>query len=286
MSAPINTPTTEIFRKDLFVGKVAFVTGGGSGICKGMTEALMRHGCDAVIVSRTQSKLDEAAKELEAATGRTCYAVAGDVRKPEDLINAVQKTMDKFGRIDIVVCGAAGNFLSPVEHLSYRAFKTVVEIDLLGTFNTIKACLEPLKASGNGVIINVTAALQYSGSPLQVHAVSAKSGVDGMTKTMAVELGRYGIRVNGIAPGPIEGTEGMSRLMPPGMEDGFLDSIALRRMGQVRDIEHATLYLASDAGAYVTGTVLVVDGGSWFAQNGPLGMGLNMFLAKGKGNKL
>ncbi|KAJ3359910.1 hypothetical protein GGF32_008927 [Allomyces javanicus] len=286
MSTAKSTPTTDIFRKDLFVGKVAFVTGGGSGICKGMTEALMRHGCDAVIVSRTQSKLDEAAKDLEAATGRTCYAVAGDVRKPEDMINAVQKAMDKFGRIDILVCGAAGNFLSPVEHLSYRAFKTVVEIDLLGTFNTIKACLEPLKASGNGVVINVTAALQYSGSPLQVHAVSAKAGVDGMTKTMAVELGRYGIRVNGIAPGPIEGTEGMARLMPPGMEDGFLDTIALRRMGQVRDIEHATLYLASDAGAYVTGTVLVVDGGSWFAQNGPLGMGLNLFLAKGKGNKL
>ncbi|KNE71491.1 hypothetical protein AMAG_15711 [Allomyces macrogynus ATCC 38327] len=300
MSSPKSTPTTDIFRKDLFVGKVAFVTGGGSGICKGMTEALMRHGCDAVIVSRTQSKLDEAAKELEAATGRTCYAVAGDVRKPEDMINAVQKAMDKFGRIDILVCGAAGNFLSPVEHLSYRAFKTVVEIDLLGTFNTIKACLEPLKASGNGVVINVTAALQYSGSPLQVHAVSAKSGVDGMTKYVLLhgpwpwKLGRYGIRVNGIAPGPIEGPRGWPyallllslRLMPPGMEDGFLDTIALRRMGQVRDIEHATLYLASDAGAYVTGTVLVVDGGSWFAQNGPLGMGLNLFLAKGKGNKL
>ncbi|KAI9224329.1 hypothetical protein BC828DRAFT_424820 [Blastocladiella britannica] len=280
----MTTPTTDIFQKNLFTGKVAFVTGGGSGICRAMCSALMLHGADAVIVSRTQSKLDIAARELEAATGRKCLAVAGDVRKPEDMINAVQKALDTYGRIDIVIAGAAGNFLAPAEHLSYRAFRTVIEIDLIGTYNTIKACLEPLKRS-KGTIINVTATLQYAGNPMQAHAASAKNGVDALTRVLSMELGRYGINVNGIAPGPIEGTEGITRLMPPSVSTDFVNSIPIRRLGTVKDIEHATLYLASDAGSYVTGTVLVVDGGAWMNTNGIMAMGLDMMLAQGDNRK-
>ncbi|ORZ35304.1 hypothetical protein BCR44DRAFT_116691 [Catenaria anguillulae PL171] len=280
----MSVPTTDVFRADLFKGKVAFVTGGGSGICKGMTEALMRHGCDAVIVSRTQSKLDAAAKELEAATGRTCLPVAADVRNPQEVIAAVDKAMAKFGRIDILVAGAAGNFLAPAEHLSYRAFSSVIDIDLKGTFNTIKACIEPLKQS-KGCVINVTATLQYAGTPMQSHAASAKNGVDALTKVMAMELGRYGIRVNGIAPGPIEGTEGITRLMPPNMTADYINTIPVRRLGTIGDIEHATVYLASEAGSYVTGTVLVVDGGSWMNQNTPMWMGLEMMLQQGPRSK-
>ncbi|KAI9151159.1 peroxisomal 2 4-dienoyl-CoA reductase sps19 [Blastocladiella emersonii ATCC 22665] len=280
----MKTPTTDIYSPNLFAGKVAFVTGGGSGICKGMTEALMRHGCDAVIVSRTLAKLEVAAKELEAATGRKCLPVAADVRKPEEVIAAVAKAMETFGRIDIVVAGAAGNFLAPAERLSYRAFKTVIEIDLVGTYNTIKACLEPLKQS-KGTVINVTATLQYAGTPMQTHAAAAKNGVDSMTRTLAVELGQYGIRVNGIAPGPIEGTEGIARLMPPGMNKAYINTIPVRRMGTIRDIEMATLYLASEAGSYVTGTVLVVDGGSWMTQTAVMMMGMEEMKKQAK-NKL
>ncbi|KAL7753862.1 peroxisomal 2 4-dienoyl-CoA reductase sps19 [Sorochytrium milnesiophthora] len=272
-----------VFRNDILAGKVAFVTGGGSGICKGMTEALLRHGCRAVIVSRTLSKLEEAAKEMSAATGQECFAIAADVRKPEEIVAAVEKTMDKFGRIDILVCGAAGNFLSPMEHLSYRAFRTVIEIDLIGTFNTIKACIEPLKRS-KGSVINVSATLQYAGTPLQSHAASAKSGIDAMTKVLAMELGGYGVRVNAIAPGPIENTEGISRLTPPGSGDSFVKSIPLKRLGTIADIENATLYLVSDAGSYVTGTILVVDGGSWMTTTGLMYPAvLDMFLKQKKG---
>lgn len=137
--------------------------------------------------------------------------IPADVRKPADVENAVQKTIEKFGRIDFLINGAAGNFLAPFQNLSYNAFRTVVEIDLLGTFNLTKAAAEHIKAA-KGSIINVSATLYYTGLPYQQHAGSAKAAVDALTKHWAVEFGPFGVRVNGIAPGPIADTEGMSRL--------------------------------------------------------------------------
>ncbi|CAG8717686.1 3876_t:CDS:2 [Gigaspora margarita] len=179
--------TEQIFKNDILKGKVAFVTGGGSGICKGMTEAMLRHGAKAAIISRSQDKLDKAAEEMRKeidlnfgsdTTSNLTHdmynnlhctyvyeffsAIAADVRKPEDIIKAVELTIEKFGRIDILVNGAAGNFLSAIETLSYRAFRTVIEIDLIGTFNTSKACFPHLKKS-KGVVINVSANLHYQG---------------------------------------------------------------------------------------------------------------------------
>ncbi|KAF0519165.1 2,4-dienoyl-CoA reductase [Gigaspora margarita] len=173
--------TEQIFKNDILKGKVAFVTGGGSGICKGMTEAMLRHGAKAAIISRSQDKLDKAAEEMRKEIGAEVLAIAADVRKPEDIIKAVELTIEKFGRIDILVNGAAGNFLSAIETLSYRAFRTVIEIDLIGTFNTSKACFPHLKKS-KGVVINVSANLHYQATLYQSHAMAAKAGVDALTR--------------------------------------------------------------------------------------------------------
>lgn len=181
---------------------------------------------------------------MSAKYGKDVLAVQSDVRDPAAMEDAVKKTIEKFGKIDILICGAAGNFLAPAEKLTAKGFKTVVEIDLLGTFNTIKAVFPHLKAS-QGCIINISATLQYLGNPYQIHASSAKAGVDAMTRTMAVEWGKFGIRVNGIAPGPIASTEGMRKLTPPGYEGVGEAVVPMKRFGSITDIEHAALFLVS-----------------------------------------
>ncbi|KAF9934162.1 hypothetical protein FBU30_003186 [Linnemannia zychae] len=252
-------PTTSIFKDDILKGKVAFVTGGGSGICKGMAEALARHGAKVTIVGRTLSKLEAAAKEMRASTGSEILTAAADVRDHKQVQAAVDKHMAKFGRLDILINGAAGNFLCLAQHLSFNAFRAVIEIDVIGTFNVTKCCFPHLKES-KGSIINVSATLHYNGQIFQSHVSAAKAAIDAMSLVWANEWGPLGIRSNCIAPGPIANTEGMSRLAMDGEE---AVRVPIGRMGQVRDIEHATLYLASEAGSYVTGQVLIVDGGNW-----------------------
>jgi len=198
---------------------------------------------------------------MRASTGGEIFAVAGDVRDPKQVQAAVDQHMAHYGRLDILVNGAAGNFLSLSQHLSFNAFRSVIEIDLIGTFNTTRVCFPHLKAS-KGNIINVTATLQFNGQVFQSHACAAKAGVDAMSLVWANEWGPLGIRSNCIAPGPIANTVGMSKLSP-GDAEGDSVKIPIGRMGEIRDIEHATLYLASEAGAFVTGQTLVVDGGNW-----------------------
>ncbi|KAF8067047.1 2,4-dienoyl-CoA reductase [Lyophyllum atratum] len=251
--------STSIFKPEIFKGKVLFCTGGGSGICRGMTEALMRHGANAVIVGRKLDRLTQAAKELSEATGKTCIPAQGDVRDPKTLQEAVRKTVEKFGRIDFVICGAAGNFLAPISGLSENAFRTVIEIDTLGTYNTIKATIAHVRAS-KGSYIHVSATLHYNGTPFQAHVSAAKAGVDALSAVLAVEEGPHGVRSNVIAPGPIGGTEGMDRLS---IKTGGVreTSYPAGRMGHVNDIANAAVFLFSDAAAYITGQVLPVDGG-------------------------
>jgi len=187
-----------IFQPNLFKGKVIFVTGGSSGICYGQTEAMMGLGCDAAIFGRRLALAQSSAKAMEQKTGRKCLPLNGDVRNYEDLVKAVEKTVQEYGKIDYVICGAAGNFLSAVEALSPNAFKTVVEIDLLGTFNTIKAALPELRKT-KGSIIAVSATLQVGATHLQAHASAAKAGVDTLIRNVCVEYGPFGIRANTIA---------------------------------------------------------------------------------------
>ncbi|KAF5346499.1 hypothetical protein D9756_010042 [Leucocoprinus leucothites] len=253
--------STAIFKPDLFKGKVLFCTGGGSGICRAMTAAMMRHGADAVIVGRKLDRLSQTAKELSEATGRTCVPAQADVRQPHTLKDAVATATDKFGRIDFVICGAAGNFLAPISGVSENAFRTVVEIDTIGTYNTIKATLPHIRAS-KGSYIHVSATLHYRGTPYQAHVSAAKAGVDALSAVLAVEEGPHGVRSNVISPGPISGTEGMERLSPKGSQTGHFPGTPAGRMGDVEDVANATVFLFSDAAAFITGQVLPVDGGT------------------------
>jgi len=226
-----------------------------------MTEAVMRHGADAVILGRKIDRLTQTAKELSEATGRTCIPFQADVRQPKMLKEAVEKTIEKFGRIDMVICGAAGNFLAPISGLSENAFKTVMEIDTLGTYNTIKATLPHVRKS-RGSYIHVSATLHYKGTPYQVHVSAAKAGIDALSAVLAVEEGPHGVRSNVIAPGPIKGTEGMDRLAPIGSSTRKTVSAPAGREGEIQDVANATVFLFSDVAAFITGQVLPVDGGA------------------------
>ncbi|MCA9601728.1 MAG: SDR family oxidoreductase [Polyangiales bacterium] len=254
---------SQVFAKDLLSGRVAFVTGGASGICRAVTRKLMAHGADAVIVSRTQEKLDAAARELRAETGRRCVGLRADVRKPEEVEAAVKGALEQFGRLDVVVNGAAGNFLCPAAQLSYNAFRTVMDIDTNGTFNVSKAAFEAWLRDHGGSIINISATLHYGATPLQAHASAAKAAIDSLTRTLALEWGRLDIRVNAIAPGPIDETEGVSRLVPPDLRKKMEDAIPMGRFGRADEIGDVALFLASDAASLLTGSILVADGGAW-----------------------
>jgi 2,4-dienoyl-CoA reductase [(3E)-enoyl-CoA-producing], peroxisomal len=212
-------------------------------------------------MSRKIENLEAMRSSVEAAGGE-CLAVAADVRDFAAVEAAVAATMDRYGRIDIVVNGAAGNFLCAAEQLSSNGFGTVLDIDTKGTFNVCRAAVEHLKSS-RGQVLNISATLHYLATPMQIHVSAAKAGVDAITRNLAVEWGGYGIRVNGIAPGPIEDTEGMKRLLPDAIKDKMRRKIALGRFGRIADIESAALFLCSDAASYITGVTLVVDGGSW-----------------------
>ncbi|CAL1697169.1 unnamed protein product [Somion occarium] len=258
--------STAVFKETIFDGKVLFCTGGGSGICKRMTEAVMRHGANSVIVGRNLDRLTTSAEELSNATGRTCIPAKADVREPNQLRDAVSKAITKFGRIDFVIC--AGNFLSPISGLSENGFKTVMQIDTMGTFNTIKATVPHLRVT-KGAYIHVSATLHYRATPFQAHVSAAKAAVDALSAVLAIEEGPYGIRSNVIAPGPIGGTEGYDRLSAsdPHEPEGYVQKVynrtmPLGRVGHVQDIANAAVFLFSDAANFITGQVLPVDGGN------------------------
>lgn len=250
-----------IFRADILAGRVALVTGGGTGLCKGIARAFAAHGAEVCLVSRKPDVLAAAASEIARDTGAAVMAAPADVRQPDQVNGAFAACLDRFGRLDILVNGAAGNFLAPAATLTPNGFRTVVEIDLLGSFHACKAAFEPLQKSGRGLVLNISATLHYHGTPLQAHAAAAKAGVDSLTRTLAVEWGHLGIRVNAIAPGAIGDTEGMRRLAPGEVGKRLVEQIPLGRFGTIEDIAGCALYLASDAATWITGAVFVVDGG-------------------------
>jgi peroxisomal 2,4-dienoyl-CoA reductase len=277
---------SSIFVDNILKGRVAFVTGGGTGITGGVARALAEAGANVALVSRRIEHLEPAAKAINDARSNArgisptvregsegenanigeAFAVAADVRNPEEVEQALGATVERFGRIDIVVNGAAGNFLCAAEELSPNGFGTVVDIDLKGTFNVCRAAFAELKKN-QGQILNISATLHYLGTPMQIHVSAAKAGVDALTKNLAVEWGRYGIRVNAIAPGPIGDTEGMKRLVPEPIKEKLKQRIPLGRFGLIEDIENAAVFLCSDAASYINGAILVVDGGQWLAAN-------------------
>ena len=251
---------TRFFPADTFKGTTVFVTGGGSGINLGIARNFAALGANVAICGRKQDKLDRAAEELRAL-GAKVHAEAADVRDAGRLETVIGNAAAALGPIGVLVCGAAGNFPIPAEELSPNGFKTVVDIDLIGSFNATRAAFEQLKAT-RGSVIFISAGMAYVPFPYQVHAGAAKAGIDMMMKNLALEWGKYGIRSNSIVPGPIEGTEGMKRLGGENYESSRYRSIPLGRFGAIDEIGQAAVFLASPLAGYVTGTVLVVDGGS------------------------
>ena len=251
----------KFFAENILQGKVAFVTGGGTGITGGIARALAEAGAKIAITSRKMENLEKMRETIEAGGGM-CFAVAADVRDFQAVEKAVAETIARFGKIDIIVNGAAGNFLCAAEELSPNGFATVVDIDAKGTFNVCRAAFAELKKS-RGQILNISATLHYLATPYQIHVSAAKAAVDAITRNLSVEWGKYGIRANGIAPGPIEDTEGMSRLIPEPIKENLKKRIPLQRFGRIADIENAAIFLCSDAANYINGVTLVVDGGHW-----------------------
>lgn len=254
------------FQADVLAGKVALITGGSSGIGFEITRQLGLHGASVAITGRRSAVLEEATRSLRDE-GIHAICIQGDVRKPEDCQRWADETVRQLGGLNILVNCAAGNFLAAAEMLSPNGFRTVMEIDTMGTFQMSRAAHGPLKKSGDGCIVNISATLHYGATFYQVHVSAAKAGVDSLTRSMALEWGEDGIRSNGVAPGPISGTAGMSKLMP-GSSDEAKDAAAaaeipLGRMGRKWDIAMAVLYLASPAAGFVSGHVMVVDGAAW-----------------------
>jgi NAD(P)-dependent dehydrogenase (short-subunit alcohol dehydrogenase family) len=249
-----------VFSAGLLTGKHALVTGGGSGINLRIAQRLAEQGASVSLIGRTREKLDAAAASIQEAGGKA-QGFPADVREYEVLAAAIGAAREKFGPLDVVVCGAAGNFPAPAIGMSANGFKAVVDIDLLGTFNTLRAAFEYLKRPG-AAIINISATQAFTPMPFQAHVCAAKAGVDMLTRTLAMEWGPQGVRVNSIAPGAVDETEGMSRLVPtPEIRKMVTNAIPLRRFATKDEIADLALFLCSDAAQYITGTVIVCDGG-------------------------
>jgi len=249
-----------VFREHLLRGKAAFITGGGSGINLRIAERLAEHGAGVALLGRTQEKLDRAAESIRAAGGKA-LAVAGDVRDYAALQGALARVREEFGEIDILVCGAAGNFPAAAVGMSANGFKAVVDIDLLGTFNTCRAAYEYLRKPGASVV-SISATHAFTPIPMQSHVCAAKAGVDMLSKTLAMEWAEAGVRVNVIAPGPVDETEGMRRLAPtPEIREKVRAGVPLRRFASKDEIADLALFLCSEAASYITGAVYVCDGG-------------------------
>lgn len=242
--------------------KTAFVAGGSSGINLGIAKRFAREGLKVAILSRKQEKIDAALEEIRGqGAGVEAMGFAADVRDYEAVDTALRQTAELWGSVDALVSGAAGNFLAPAAALSPNGFKTVVDIDLIGTFNVMRAAYAYVTKPGAS-IINISAPQSFVPYPLQAHANAAKAGVDQLTRTLAIEWGPEGVRLNAIIPGPIEGTEGMARLAPT--EDSaqnVIDVLPIKRMGTVEDVADLAAFLISEQASYITGTVIPVDGG-------------------------
>ncbi|CAG8354659.1 unnamed protein product [Penicillium nalgiovense] len=302
MPLPKTEYLSDSWKDGIFANKVVFCTGGAGTICSAQVRALVHLGANACIIGRNVEKTERVAQDI--ATARPGVKVIGigsvDVRKLENLQEAVERCVKELGGIDFVIAGAAGNFLASIEQLSVNAFKSVMDIDVLGSYNTLKATLPYLRESASkhrmdsktrgctigrpeplsivatdnpsvqpspigtgGRIIFVSATIHYRGMPFQSHVSVAKAGIDALSHSVAIEYGPRGLTSNIIAPGPIAQTEGLERLLPSDALEAYTKAQPLGRFGHVRDIADATVYLFSDTGSYVSGQTLVVDGANW-----------------------
>ncbi|MBR0669623.1 SDR family oxidoreductase [Roseomonas soli] len=268
VSAEAAHPKRQVFSRDALAGRVALITGGSSGIGLGIADVFADLGANLVLTGRRPDKLEEAAERL-APSGARILTIASDVRDYAATQGVIERTVAEFGRLDVLVNNAAGNFNCPFEEMTPNGWRAVVDIDLNGTFNFCHTAFKALKASPyGGRIINISLAQVSSGWPGAAHAASAKAGVTALTRSLAVEWGPHGIRVNNVLPGPIEGTEGLRRLYEArGEGEKELNRMALGHFGETDDIGLSCAFLASPAGDFITGCDMTVDGGRWLKRS-------------------
>ncbi|MFP9099633.1 SDR family oxidoreductase [Flavobacterium sp. RHBU_24] len=259
--------TNKMLRDDALAGKVIVVTGGGSGLGKSMTRYFMELGAKVAITSRDLDKLQATAQELEAETGGACLAVQCDVRNYDEVENMLKVVLDTWGKADVLLNNAAGNFISPTERLSAHAFDTIIDIVLKGSKNCTlafgKHWIDTKQESST--ILNIVTTYAWTGSAYVVPSATAKAGVLAMTRSLAVEWAKYGIRSNAIAPGPFPTKGAWDRLLPGDLREQFdlAKKVPLKRVGDHQELANLAAYLVSDFSAYVNGEVITIDGGEW-----------------------
>ena len=259
-----------MFKDNLLNDKTIVVTGGGSGLGKSMARRFGELGANLVISGRRKEVLEEAAHEF-SQQNIDVLTCPGDVRKIEDVESMSKQALDKFGTVDALLNNAAGNFISPTEMLSQNAFKAVIDIVLMGTWNCTSVLGKEMIKNKKGNILSIVTTYAWTGSPFVVPSAAAKAGVLAMTRSLAVEWGKYNIRFNAIAPGPFPTKGAWSRLMPPGFddfEDDMKNKIPMKRFGERHELENLASYLMSDGSAYINGEVVTIDGGEWIAGAG------------------
>ncbi|WP_312322487.1 SDR family oxidoreductase, partial [Soonwooa sp.] len=264
-----------MLREDALKDKVAIVTGGGSGLGKAMTKYFLQLGAKVVITSRNLEKLQNTAKELEAETGGKVLAVACDVRNYDEVEAMKEAALKEFGKIDILLNNAAGNFISPTERLSANAFDTIIDIVLKGSKNcTLSIGRHWIDSKTKGTVLNIVTTYAWTGSAYVVPSATAKAGVLAMTRSLAVEWAKYGIRTNAIAPGPFPTKGAWDRLLPGDLQEKFdmTKKVPLRRVGDHQELANLAAYLVSDFSAYVNGEVITIDGGEWLQGAGQFNM--------------
>lgn len=259
--------SAKMLRDDALKDKVIVVTGGGSGLGRAMTRYFMELGAKTAITSRDLEKLETTARELEAETGGTCLAVQCDVRHYDQVEAMLEEVVKTYGKADVLLNNAAGNFISPTERLSANAFDTVIDIVLKGSKNCTLAFGKHWidTKQKNAAVLNIVTTYAFTGSAYVVPSATAKAGVLAMTRSLAVEWAKYGIRTNAIAPGPFPTKGAWDRLLPGDLAEKFDMSkkVPLQRVGDHQELANLAAYLVSDFAAYINGEVIVIDGGEW-----------------------
>jgi len=260
-----------MLKPDSLKGKTIIVTGGGTGLGKSMGKYFLELGANLVITSRKLEVLQKTANELMKQTGGKVLAVSCDVRKYEEIENMIQQTETTFGQIHGILNNAAGNFISPTERLSHRAFDIVVDIVLKGTYyTTLAAGKHWIAKKQPGTFLNIVTTYAWTGSGYVVPSACSKAGVLALTRSLAVEWAKYKIRSNAIAPGPFPTEGAWSRLLPGDLVKKFdpADRIPLKRVGEHQELANLAAYLMSDYSAYINGEVITIDGGEWLRNGG------------------
>lgn len=263
-----------------FKGKTVIITGGGTGLGKSIAKYLAELGANIVITSRREEVINEAAEEIRKETNAEVLAVAGDVRIIEQVENVLNKAVEKFGRVDVLLNNAAGNFVSPTEKLSHRAFESVIGIVLQGTINFTLTCGKYwIKEGIKGNILNITTTYAFTGTSFTVPSACAKAGVMALTRSLAVEwASKYGIRVNAVSPGPFPTEGAWTRLIPEAIQD-MIDPtkrVPLKRVGEHQELSNLCAFIMSDYASYINGADINIDGGEWLQGAGMFNSYLNI----------